>query len=139
MLLAYSQLKKILPQLNESVITPEIIYKVFERRKISFYELPIEERGYYVTENGRDYVFLRHSLQQLLFHETLLYEGVHAICHFPVQYLLRRHTLEAEAFSLIGMMPLESLPRLNRIRHQLDAENYDLLLRRNKVAELWNL
>ena len=139
MTLTYLQLKKILPELNEEIITPDRIFEVFQEKKIDFHELPLEGDGCYVTEEGKDYVFLRSAMRQLLFYKTLLYESVHALVHYPAPFLLWRHNLEAEVLSLIGMMPLSDLPRLNRIKNQLDEENYDLLMRRNKANEIWSL
>jgi len=101
MKLTFLQLKKIIPELNKKVITAERILQIFERRRIEFYELPLDSDGCYVTKEGRDYVFLRQRMHQLLYYETLAYEGVHALCHFPASFLLWRHNLEAEVLSLI--------------------------------------
>lgn len=139
MTLTYLQLKKILPELNEEIITPDRIFEIFQEKEIDFHELPLEGDGCFVTEEGKDYVFLRSAMRHLLFYKTLLYESVHALVHHPAPFLLWRHNLEAEVLSLIGMMPLSDLPRLNRIKNQLDDENYDLLMRRNKANEIWSL
>ncbi|CAN5363258.1 hypothetical protein BH10ACI1_BH10ACI1_19370 [soil metagenome] len=62
------------------------------------------------------------------------------ICHTPgAKFLVWRFEIEAETLSLTMTMPLSDLPRLNRIRYQLDDESYDLLMRRNKINKLWSL
>ena len=139
MKLAFSTLKKIIPELNERIITPKRILEIFRQRGIDFFELNIEDDGAFVTSDGRSFVFLKSILQQLVYHETLLHEGGHALIHYPADFLERKHQLEAEVFSLVGMMPLKDLPRLNRIKHQLDAESYELLKRRNKANSIWGL
>ena len=137
--LTYRQLKKILPELNEEVITPERIFEVFREKEIEFYELPLDGDGCYASDDGREFVFLRSAMRGLLFHKTLIYEGVHAFCHYPAKFLLWRHNIESEVLSLLAMMPLADLPRLNRIKHQLDDETFELLEKRNKANDLWKL
>jgi hypothetical protein len=141
MLLAFDCLKKILPELNENAIPPERLINVLRERHVDVVDhLGIEENGYYyISKTGKEFVILKRAMCQLLMHETLAFEFTHASLHVPVEYLKRKHQLEAEAFSLICMMPLSDLPRLNRIKHQLDAESYDLLMKRNKVNEIWGL
>lgn len=139
MKLTFLQLKKIIPELNKKVITAARIFQVFRERQIEYNEIKMQGAGAYVTEDGKDYVFLRDSLQAYLYHETLAYEGTHALCHYPASFLAFRHNLEAEVLSLVMMMPLSDLSRLNKIKHQLDDESYELLKRRNKAYEVWNL
>lgn len=139
MKLTVLQLKKILPEINRRVITPSRILQIFKHRGIEFRELPMEGLGGCVTDAGREYVFLRTSLAHLLYHETLAYESVHVFSHYPASFLRRRHDLESEVLSLVFMMPLADLPRLNRIKHQLDEESYELLKRRNQAHKVWNL
>ena len=50
-----------------------------------------------------------------------------------------KQNLQSEVLSLVMMMPLADLPRLNRIKHQLDDESFELLMRRNRAAEIWHL
>ena len=137
--ITYYLLKKILPELNRCVITVERILNVFFQRNIEYYELPIEGEGAFVTKDGRNYVFLRSALAQLLKHETILHEGCHALIHYPAPFLMNRHQLQADAFSLIGMMPLTELKHLNRLKHQLEPESFELLKRRNDVNRRWKL
>lgn len=139
MKLTFLQLKKIIPELNRQVVSAARILQVFKDRDVEYHELPLQGKGCYVTASGRDYVFLRDSLTSLLFHETLTYEATHALCHYPAPFLLWRHNIEAEVLSLVMMMPLADLPRLNRIKHQLDDESFELLKRRNKANEVWKL
>lgn len=133
------QLKKILPEINRKVITPARILQVLKEQSIEFFEIQMNDDGAYVTDAGREFVFLRRSLQHFLFHETLAHETVHALSHHPASFLFWRHQLEAEVFSLVFMMPLADLPRLNKIKHQLDDESYELLKKRNKANEVWHL
>ena len=137
--LTFSQLKKIFPELNRKKITPSQVLQVFAERNIELYEVRMEGRGACVTDSGREYIFLKESLTSLLYHETLCYEGVHALCHHPASFLRWRHNLQSEVFSLVMMMPKTDLPRLNRIKHQLDDESYELLQRRNKANEMWKI
>lgn len=139
MKLTLLQLKKMLPEINRRVITPARILQIFRQQNIEFCEIPMEGLGGCVSDTGREYVFLRNSLPHLLYHETLSYEGVHALSHHPAPFLRWRHDLEAEVLSLVFMMPLTDLPRLNRIKHQLDEESYELLERRNKANAVWRL
>lgn len=132
-------LKNIFPELNEKVITSERIRQVFEERNIELLEVPMKGKGCYVSHENKDYVFLRYNLSSLIYHETLLYESVHALLHVPsAHFLKRQHDLEAEVFSLVMMMPLADLPRLNIIKYQLDAENYEYVEQRNKIHSIWN-
>lgn len=137
--LTFRLLKEIFPELNKKVINRDRIYQVFKQRRIEYYDLPMEGRGGYVTDNGRDYVFLRNSLRGLLHHETLAYEGVHAFFHYPAEFLRRKHDLEAETLSLVMLIPKTDLPRLNKIKHQLDEESFELIERRNKANSIWRL
>lgn len=137
--LTYLQLQKIFPEINIRKITPVRILEMFDKKNISYFELPMEGRGGCLTDGGREYVFIKRSLQNLLYHETLAYESVHALCHAPAPFLRWRHNLQSEIFSLVFMMPLADLPYLNRIKHQLDEESFELLLRRNKANEIWKL
>jgi hypothetical protein len=137
--LTFQLLKKYFPELNKKIIKRERILEVFGAARIQFYEIPMEGRGVYVHDasDKTDYVFIRYSLQSLIYHETLAFEGVHALCHAPATFLERRQNLQCEIFSLVFMMPAPDLPRLNRIKGQLDAESYDFLMRRNKVKAVW--
>lgn len=138
--LAFLSLKRILPELNERVISPARIFEVFTERGIEFYELPFRHtNGCYITESGKEYVILKRALSQLLFHETLALEGAHALIHAPAPFLLRKQQLEAETLALVCVMPVTELPRLNRIKHQFDAESYELLMRRNKAHRIWQI
>lgn len=137
--LIFSILKKTLPELNREIITPARMIYVFYHRLIEFHELDMPDAGAFVTCDGKNYVFLKMALQQLIYHETILHEGCHALVHHPAPFLMWRHQIEAEVFSLVGMMPITNLRRLNKIRHQLEPESYELLMRRNKVNERWRL
>ena len=137
--LAFSALKKILPELNERVITPERILRVFLERNIEFYEIDLNKNGYYVLEQNQEYVFLKRALSQLLFHETLTHEMVHVGCHSFAPFLLRKNEIEAKTLALIGMMPETLLPQLVSDSHNLDGETYGLLKRRLRVLEFWRL
>lgn len=137
--ITYLLLKKVLPELNRCVITVERILQVFCQRNIEYYEIPLEGDGAFVTKDGNNYVFLRSALTQLLKHETILHEGCHALIHYPAPFLLRRHQLQADIFSLIGIMPLADLKHINRLKHQLEPESFELLKRRNEVNRRWKL
>lgn len=137
--LAFRALKKFLPELNERIICPEDLFDLYERLDIEFYEIPLQGNGYYIREGGSDYIFLKYFLRQLLRHETILHETVHALIHYPFEYLTRKQNLEAEVFALIGMMPISELPKKIRIKDSLDPEEYELLERRLKVVEIWGL
>lgn len=139
MFLTYRRLKYFLPELNEQVITPERIFEVFESLKVECAEIPLSRNGYYAVSDGANYVFLKRAMTALLLHETLAHECVHLLVHYPAAFLLSKHELEAEAFALVAMIPRTDLPRLNRIKHQLDDESYELLKRRNKVSEIWKI
>lgn len=139
MKLAFGLLKKIIPELNVEVITVSRILSVLFIRNISIHELVMPDDGVYVTNAGKEYVFLRYSLQGLLKQEVLLHESCHALIHSPAPFLLWRQQLQADVFALIGMMPLTDLKRLNRAKHQLDSESYELLLKRNQVNQVWQL
>lgn len=137
--LTFLALKRDLPELNVLEIYPPRILSVFEKKRIFFREVTMDDAGCYIYQNGKDYVFLRSAMAQLLYHETLCYESVHALAHHPAPFLLWRHNLEAAAMSLIGMMPITKLKELNRRKHELDDEHYRLLMDRNLVKERWKL
>lgn len=140
MILVFQKLKTIFPELNRAAISPKRIFEVFEKMKVVYVELPLERNGYYISDTKKDYVFLKSAMSQMLFHEVLAHETAHAFTSTPAaRFLLWRFEIEAEALSLIMMMPLADLARLNRIKNQLDDESYDLLMRRNKIKSLWGL
>ncbi len=139
MILTFDCLKRILPELNETVISPERILAKLAALNVKVFDAAIEENGYYITTAKRDYIFLKNGMAHLIYHETLAHEFSHFGCHYPADFLRRKHQLEAEMMSLICMMPLTNLSRLNAVRHQFDNENYDLLMRRNKGFEVWSL
>lgn len=138
-MLTYLRLKQFLPELNIKIITPEKILNVLRLHNIEYAEIAMRGRGCYVNKDGKDYVFLKSAMTQFLHHETLSYEAAHALTHFPADFLFWRHNLEAEVLSLICMIPKTHLKRLNRIKHQLDADTYDLLMKRNLSQERWKL
>lgn len=139
--LTFTLLKKYFPELNRKIISRERITQVLIKKNIGIFEIPMNGRGAYVRSlpDGAEFVFLKYNLQSLIYHETLAYEGVHALCHIKADFLEARQNLQSEVFSLVMMMPKTDLPRLNRIKHQLDDETYELLKRRNTAAERWQL
>ena len=138
--LVFDKLKKIFPELNKQVITVSRILEAFEAHNVTVAQLPLDNNGYYVSNAGKEFVFVKYALNHYLLHETLSHEASHVFGSSPeCAFLLRRFEIEAETLSLIMMMPLSDLPRLNRIKHQLDAESFDLLKRRNKINEIWQL
>lgn len=137
--LIFLALKRSIPELNEQVVPPSRILEVLAEKGIPMMEIPMKELGSYVRKDKQDFVFIKAALAQLVHHETLAYEASHAITHVPADFLARRHNLEAEAMSLICMIPATDLPRLNRIKHQLDPESYELLKRRIEIKKIWNL
>lgn len=141
MLLTFSLLKKIIPELNKKVITVERIIELLYQRRIEYHEIPLykEDDGAFITQDGQDYVFIRYALHQILKHETVLHEGCHAFMHVKAPFLQWRQQLEADVFSLVGMIPATELPHLNRIKHQLEPESYEMLMRRNRVKEMWKI
>lgn len=133
---------KYFPELNEEPVGVDRIIEVLDRIGTNFFRLPMEGKGAYVvdTEDKSEYVFISDAIRNLLDHETVAYEGVHAFAHIPsAKFLERKNNLEAEVISLIMMMPVTDLPRLNKIKHQLDEESYEYLERRNKAYDLWEL
>lgn len=140
--LTFQVLKKYFPELNRKVITRERIVQVLGKIGIPVYELPMEGRGAYVhdTEDKKDYVFIKYNLSSLIYHETLAYEGVHALCHVPAATFLKsKHELQSEVLSLVMMMPATELPRLNRIKHQLEPESYEMVQKRNQIKSFWRI
>lgn len=132
---------KYFPELNVKVIGEDRIIEVFNKIGVLYYEVQMKGKGAYVREieDKTEYVFINRSLKTLLKHATLAYESVHALSHVPAAFLESKQNLEAEVLSLIMMIPRTDLERLNRIKHHLDDESYDYLMRRNKVAEMWKL
>lgn len=140
--LTFQLLKNHFPELNEKVIERERIVEVLGRKGIPVFDVPMAGKGAYVRDlrDGAEYVFIKNNLESLLYHETLCYEGTHALCHVPAaKFLERRQNLQAEVFSLVMMMPLKDLPRLNRLKHEFDADVYERLKRRNQVKEMWRI
>lgn len=141
MIVAFQLLKKIFPELNKKVIGKERIIEVFSRRNIQYLEVPMEGLGAYfhISSDKTDYVFIKYNIQGLLYHETLAYEGVHAFCHIPAPFLLSKNNLEAEVLSLVMLMPETDLPRLNRIKHQLEPDSYEMVIKRNQIKAMWKI
>lgn len=140
MILTYLQLQKIFPEINRARILPSRIVSALVKRNIEFHTVPhLEELGTCVTLAGQEYVFLTDAISGLLYHETLAYEAIHAFSHVPAPFLRWRHNLESHVMSLVFMMPLAELRRLNKIKGHLDAESYELLKKRNEANERWKL
>jgi len=140
--LTFRLLKKYFPELNKKVISRERIVRVLATIGIPVFDIPMEGRGAYIRDvsDGSEYVFIKYNLQTLIYHETLAYEGVHALAHDPAaKFLERRHNLQSEVFSLVMMMPGTELPRLNRIKHQLEPDAYERVQRRNLVKAMWQI
>lgn len=138
--LTFQSLKRYFPELNKKIITRERIIKVLSKINIPVFDIQMHGRGAYVIDriDGAEFVFIKYNLQSLVRFETTAYESVHALCHTKADFLESRQNLQSEIFSLVMMMPQTDLPRLNRIKHQLDAESFELLMRRNKAAEIWH-
>lgn len=139
--LTFQLLKRYFPELNRRVISRERIIKVLSKIGVPVFDIPMLGRGAYVRDisDGSEYVFIKYNLQTLIRHETLAYESVHALCHVKADFLEDKQNLQSEVLSLVMMMPKTDLPRLNRIKHQLDDESYELLMRRNRAAEVWKI
>jgi len=140
--LTFRTLKKYFPELNRRTITRERISQVLKAVGVSVFEIPMEGRGAYVIDrtDGSEYVFIRQGLRGLLGHETFAYESTHALCHDPgAKFLKWRHDLQAEVFSIVMMIPATDLPRLNRIKNQLDEESYELIKKRNHIKAVWKI
>lgn len=139
--LTYLALKKYFPELNLKAIKRERVVEVLASNNIPVFELPMTGRGAFVRDvcDGMEFVFIKYNLLSLIQHETLAYESVHALCHVKADFLKSRQELQCEVFSLVMMIPKKDLPRLNLIKHQLDDESYEILLRRNRINEVWNL
>ncbi len=139
--LAVASIKRYLPELNKKVVSTGRILEVFGYHAIEFYIAKMEGRGCCVTDTDteRQFVFLNYTVRGVLFHETLGYEATHILIHEPAPFMKWRHEIEAEFIALMMMMPLTDLPRLNRIKHQLDDESYEYFMRRLKGRELWRM
>ena len=139
--LTFQSLKRYFPELNKKIITRERIIKVLSKRNIPVFDMPMRGRGAFVRDcsDGAEFVFIKYNLQTLIQRETLAYESVHALCHVKADFLESRQNLQSEVLSLVMMMPKCDLPRLNRIKGSLDSESYELLMRRNRAAEMWQL
>lgn len=139
--LIVASLQRYLPELNKQVILPTRILEVFGEQAIEHYLINMRGAGAscYDTDTGRQYVFLNCTLRGILYQETLSYEAVHALCQHPAPFMKWRHEIEAEFIALVMMMPETDLPRLNRIKDQLDEESYEYLKRRNKGREIWKI
>lgn len=137
--LTFQLLKKYFPELNRKIISRERIIKVLGAIGIPVYELPMEGRGAFIRDrsDGSEFVFIKYNLQSLIYHETLAYEGVHALCHVKADFLKSRQDLQSEVFSLVMMIPETELPRLNKIKHQLEPESYELVEKRNQIKLYW--
>lgn len=141
MKLTFVSLQRYFPELNKEVISPRRVMEVFGEHAIEFYILGMDGRGSSATDTdtGQQYVFLSDTLRGVFYNETLAYETVHAFCHYPAKFMKWRHDLEAEFLALVMMMPATDLPRLNRVKHHLEAESYDLLVKRNRGKEIWKI
>lgn len=140
--LTYSRLKALIPPLNERIIMPEDIYKLFNKLEVELVEMPLRKRGYYKWdyETRKDYVFIKRGLNQFLLHETLLHEACHASTSvIAIESLLRRYELQAEIFTAIALMPFQLMKRSVKVIGSLDKETYELLKKRLKIYEVFNI
>lgn len=109
MMLSYLKIKEIIPAFNERALTPEDFFLLAETNNIDVCEMKLKRRGYYVWDDGDDYVFIKMSLRGLKWLETAFHELFHALTSIPVDYLHHKQQIEANAFALIALIPLPSL------------------------------
>ncbi len=105
----YSQMKKLIPKLNEQPLTEAALLEICEQLQAKVYDLPLENQGYYVRRGSDKFIFLKKSLGYLRRLETFSHETAHLATHEPCHFLEFRHEQEAYAFALIALIPLESL------------------------------
>lgn len=140
MKLAYESLKNILPELNEKVVTSDRLLSVCDARGVEVCERVQKPLGVYVVCGKDEYILIRSLLTRILFHEVLAHETVHACLHEPAaEFLARKQQLEAEALSLVCLMPRTELPRLARTAGSLSAEQFDQFRRRLRIIEVWDI
>lgn len=104
-----SQMKLLLPNLNEQVITEADLQEVCDRLGAVVVELPLDNHGYYVRRGTDQFVFLKRSLGILRKFEALSHETAHLAFHSECQFLEFRHEQEAFVFSLICLLPAPKL------------------------------
>ena len=137
--LAFSRIKQIIPSFNERVVSPTDLLRIFHERGIQYAELELNQNGYYVLHNGIDYVFIKERIKDLLYHQILCHEGVHALIHFPASFLLRKQQKEAEALALIAMIPITDLNYWLSIAGSLEKDEYELVERRLGIYKNYGL
>lgn len=109
MLQAYNLIKDAIPEFNVHCVTADRIFSIVEERRIEFIEKRQIKPGYYVHDEGEDYIFIKATLNGLKWLEAAIHELIHAICHIPINRLHRKQQLEARALSIIALIPIPLL------------------------------
>jgi hypothetical protein len=99
-----SQMKLLLPDLNERTITETELQEVCDRLGAVVVELPLDNNGYYVRRGQDQFIFLKKSLGILRKFEALSHETAHLGFHSECDFLEFRHEQEAFVFSLIAVL-----------------------------------
>lgn len=139
MRLAFDKLKSLIPALNTRPLTEADFWFATERYDIQVFEIPLRRNGYYVYEDGDDYIFLRSTLQGILWLETANHELMHALLHCPAAEFHDKQQAEADTLALIAMMPIGDLEDLALRADSMDREHYELFVKRMEAFKRWAL
>lgn len=112
------------------------------RRKIKCgYVLKNQNRsGYYVTDISGDLIFIDAKIHGLNKLETQFHELIHALLHYPCDFLARKQQLQAEVFALVLMIPKRDLFKYTTMNfEEIDYKLIPYLKRRKYIYEVFGV
>lgn len=120
--LSLMKITSLFPHFNEKPITADDFWRVVKHEKIRVRQMPLLVDGYYTCRRGKHYILINSKLTGTRWLHTALHELHHYLFDVPGEaenftfyrngeYIDRRE-YRADAFALIGILPLNSLLEL---------------------------
>lgn len=134
--LTYRILRERVSSFNRRSHGESTFHRIRKRIDCDFDEKPRQKKGYYVTDESGDVIFIDSRLSGKTRLEVLYHELTHALIHYPASFLERRNQLQAEIFSLIFLIPRKELfEYMNTPFEEIDSRLVPFLIRRQRIFE----
>jgi hypothetical protein len=137
--LAYNKVKALIPALNERPLTVEDFWFTTYQYDADVFHLDLNNNGYFVHDEGIDYIFLKKTLREILWLETAIHEMFHLILHHPEENIHAKQQKEAEALALIAMFPRTQLDELAIDSHSMEPRIFELFVKRMEIYKTYGL